>query len=184
MNKVLTFFLISLFGLGVVSCITIYGLTNDYNKLSEEEKSMILPLKNFSNLECNKIYKLNADQLKEELKNYPKSIVYIFKNDCVSEFCMPMNVYKNFAQTHDYQLFLVMDGYAHLDATLDQMVETPYFSIDNDFYGISNRTKYIRYFENELLGRPADFKEDKFEGSLFVFEGNQYKETWQQLPKL
>ncbi len=138
------------------SC-TIQGLTNDYKKLSAEKKSLINPLKTFDNLENGKVYSLNSNQLKEELKNHPKSIVYVFTNGCTTKYCLPINVYKSYAETNGYKLFLVMNGYAKLDETLNQMVEVPYFSIDNEFYNVENRSKYTTYFENELMNLPKDY---------------------------
>src|SRR5690606_15223959 len=116
------------------SCVQVIGLTNDYGKLSEEQKYLISPLKNFDNLENGKIYTLNSTQLKEELKKHPKSLVYVFTNGCVSKYCLPMNIYINYAETNGYKLFLVMNGYANLSQTLDQEAEVSYFSIDNNFY--------------------------------------------------
>lgn len=86
MNKLkpLSLIIICIF---LINC-TIQGLTNDYKKLSVEQKSLILPLKSFEDLENGKIYSLNSTQLKEELKKHPKSIVYVFTNGCVySVFC-------------------------------------------------------------------------------------------------
>jgi hypothetical protein len=167
----------------LLSSCTIQGLTNDYGKLSESQKSLISPLINFENLENEKIYIINPIQLKEELRKHPKSLVYVFTNGCVSKSCLPMNVYKNYAETNGYKLFLVMNGYVKLNETLDQHAEVPYFSIDNEFYGVSNRTKYSNYFENELMGIPKDTKHKTYPGNLFFFENGEFKNVYRELPK-
>lgn len=181
MKKSFFIYFLSLFLL--TSCISIQGLTNDYGKLSEQQKELISPLESFENLENGKIYSLTAKQLKSELNQHEKALVYVFTNNCVSKYCLPMNVYKGFAETNGYQLFLVMNGYANLNLTLDQMVEIPYFSIDNEAYGVSMRAKYTNYFENELMDLPKETKHKEYLGDLFFFENGELKEVKRELPK-
>ena len=54
--------------LSLASC-TVYGVTNDYKKLSDDDRSTIVSLKNFDDTNVKYIYKINGKQLKEELKN-------------------------------------------------------------------------------------------------------------------
>lgn len=180
MKKLFVFSLALLF---LNSC-AIYGLTNDYGKLSEEQKALISPLESFENLENNKIYTLNGQRLKEEIQKYPKALVYVFTNDCTSEYCLPMAVYKGYANENGYKLFLVMNGYANIDDTLDQYAEVPYFAIDNEYYDISMRNKYIRYFTNELTGLPRDAKQKEYLGDLYFFENGELQSISRELPNI
>src|SRR5690606_40478443 len=104
--KPILFSLFLLFtGSAILSCIQVYGLTNDYGKLSDEQKSLISPLKSFDNLEYGKIYTINPVQLKDELKNHKKAIVYVFTNGCTSDYCLPMNVYISYrSEEHTSEL--------------------------------------------------------------------------------
>ncbi|MDD3459051.1 MAG: hypothetical protein PHO74_06205 [Weeksellaceae bacterium] len=176
------YLLILLFNFLIQSCISIGGLTNDYNKLSEEHKSLITPLKSFEELENGKIYPIHSQTLKNELKKHPKAIVYVFTNWCSSEFCLPMNVYINYAEKQDSKLFLVMNSYGGIDVTLSQMAETPYFVIDNSYYNSNIRGKYTRYFENELMGLPKETKHKDYPGNLFFFEKGVFKNVYKNLP--
>lgn len=90
--------------LSLASC-TVYGVTNDYKKLSDDDKSTIVSLKNFDDTNVKYIYKINGKQLKEELKKHPKSVVYIFSNGCTSQYCLPMSNYERFAKENNYKLF-------------------------------------------------------------------------------
>lgn len=175
--------LLPIFTFLIYSCITIGGLTNDYNKLNDEQKSLISPLKSFDDLENGKIYTINPVQLKEELKNHPKSMVYVFTNGCSSEYCFPMNVYISYAKINNYKLFLVMNGYTQLNETLAQEAEVPYFSIDNEYYSVNNRSKYSSYFENELMDLPKETKHKEYPGNLFFFENGEFKRVYTKLPK-
>lgn len=179
MKKIINLILLSSFTI-FLNC-TIYGLTNDYTKLTQNEKILISKFESFEKLEIQKIYQINPKQLKKEIQKHPKSLVYVFKNGCTSKLCLPMNVYINFAEVNDYQLFMVMDGFANLQETLSQDAETPYFAIDNDYYGISNRNKYIRYFENELMNLPKETKHKEYLGNLFFFENGKFVNVEKEL---
>ena len=175
------FFLLSILCLN--SCV-VYGFSSDYNKLSAEQQSTIVPLENFENVDNQHVYKINGQQLKQELKKHPKSLVYIFSNGCTSDYCLPMSNYERFAKENNYQLFLVMEGYGKMEETTKQRSEVftkPLYSIDNDFYNSNYSVKYNRYFENELRGIPQNSK-PKWEGNLFFFEYDEFKKVTRDLP--
>jgi hypothetical protein len=165
-----------------VSC-QILGLTNDYKKLSEVEQQKIVALESFENVSLDKIYKINGQQLRTELAKHEKSLVYIFKNGCTSEFCKPMYVYENYAKKNGYKLFLIMDGYGNLNETLEQRnnFSTPLFSIDNEFYDSNIRNNYFRYFENDLQGIAIKIKPKEYLGSLYFFNKDKLEKITRDL---
>jgi len=165
------------------SSCAIQGLTNDYNGLSENQKETIVPLKSFDETtDLDKIYKINGYQLQEELKKYPKAMVYVFKNGCTSEYCKPLYFYENFANQNNYKLFLVMNGYANLEISTVEASKSPLFSIDNDYYKKKYRTTYTRFFQNDMLGRDLKSKEDEYLGQLFFFENGKLASIERDLP--
>lgn len=169
--------------LSLASC-TVYGVTNDYKKLTDEEKSSIVSLKNFDDTNTKNVYKINGKQLKEELKKHPKSLVYIFSNGCTSQYCLPMSNYEAFAKENNYKLFLVMEGYAHLYKTTEQRSEVfkeQLYSIDNDFYNSWYSVRYHRLFENELRGIEKKAK-PTWEGSLYFFNYDTLEKVTRDLP--
>lgn len=170
--------------LSLASC-TVYGVTNDYKKLSDDDKSTIVSLKNFDDTNVKYIYKINGKQLKEELKKHPKSVVYIFSNGCTSQYCLPMSNYERFAKENNYKLFLVMEGYAHLDRTIAQRSEVfkeQLYSIDNDFYNSWYSVRYHRLFENELRGIEKKAKPE-WEGGLYFFNFDTLEKVTRDLPQ-
>ena len=178
--KYLLTILISFF---LVSC-TVYGVTNDYKKLLPAEKERIVHLENFNKVDSSHVYKINGLQLKNELKNYPKSLVYIFTNGCTSEYCLPMSNYESFAKENGYKLFLVMEGYSHLQKTIGQrssVFTSSLYSIDNDFYNSWYSVRFSRFFENELRGINKKEKPD-WTGSLFFFEYDNLQKVSRDLP--
>lgn len=163
------------------SC-NIQGLTNDFGKLDEHQKAKILHLNQFNNLKPGVIYLVNASQLKEELRKYSKSIVYIFTNGCSSKYCKPLSVYENYAKKYDYKIFFVMTGFADLDKTTDQEIQNPLFAIDNQYYKSSLRSKYVLFFTNELLDKPMKSKDSEYLGSLYFFRNGKFEKILRELP--
>lgn len=173
--------IISLFAL---QACTLYGFTNDYKKLSESEKATVLPLKSFNETDSEHIYKINGVQLKSELKKHPKSLVYIFSNGCTSTLCLPMSNYENFARDNNYKLFLVMEGFGHLQKTVQQRSDVftaPLYAIDNDFYNSWYSEKFHRYFENDLRGIERKAK-PQWSGNLYFFEYDKLVKVTRELP--
>lgn len=170
----------------LTSCIirgNLDGITNDYNKLTAEQKDRVVPLEDFNRLDTLHIYKVSGQRLAQELKQYPKGLVYIFSNGCRSSYCLPMSNYENFARQNNYKLFLVMEGYGELQRTLGQRSEVftaPLFSIDNDFYGSTYSVTYSRMFRNALRGLPKEAK-PKWEGNLYYFENGSLVKISQTL---
>ncbi|RZJ35741.1 MAG: hypothetical protein EOO51_03990 [Flavobacterium sp.] len=172
--------LLAILALTAVSC-SINGLTNDYGKLNEEERKLIVPLTDFNNLDSSLIYTLNGSQLRAELQKHPKALVYGFTNGCTSEYCRPLIVYENYAKEKGYRLFLVMNGFGNLSKTLEQPHNGQLFAIDGDYYKTSYRSTYIRYFENEVVGKPQ--KQKGLNGSLLFLENGRLVKALNDLPE-
>ncbi len=168
---------------GIVTACAIRGITNDYDKLTEAQKTKIVQLNSFNDVKPGLVHKINGAQLRAELKNHAKSIVYVFKNGCTSDYCKPLMVYESYAKANGYSLFLVMDGYINLDASLDQHIAGVLYAIDNDYYKNNKRNVYSRYFTNEICGRTFDSKEGEYKGNLFLFTGDHLDNTVRELPK-
>src|SRR5690554_7375776 len=93
--------IVFILGLILQSC-AFYGLTNDYSKLDIEQQKIIEKFDLSEEVKTNHIYEISATQLKEELKNHKKSIVYLFANGCSSKYCLPLNVYVNYARSEEH----------------------------------------------------------------------------------
>jgi hypothetical protein len=91
-------------------------------------------------------------------------------------------IYENYAKEHGLKLFLVMNGYANLNETLEQPYSSTLFSIDNDYYKTNMRNTYIRYFENEISNKPLLEKSKEYLGNLFFFERDQLLKIEHDLP--
>jgi len=152
------------------SCLIRFtGITNDYDLLTENQKSKIKKLNDFNSIEKDYIYELTGPQLLNELKKYDKSLVYYFVNGCKSENCLPLQIIVNYAAEFDYKLFLIMCGYGGLKQTEDQNIDAPLFSINTDYYE-SNKSKiYAANFKTDI-GLTEYLGDNIFLGSYFFYE--------------
>ena len=166
------------------SCVVI-GLTNDYGKLNRERRQLINPLVNFDKTKPGNIYIVNAAQIKENIINYPKAIVYVFSVGCSHHEDVPLSVFENFAERNKFRLYLVLTGYSELEKVLDQEINSPLYSIDNKYYKTRLRHLYERYFTNELTGKPlkAKYSEREHFGSIYFFENGQLVKVLNELPE-
>ncbi len=159
---------------GSITLIEVDGYGDDYDNLSEEQKSMVETLVSFENLDKDKVYKINPEQLKEELVKHPKSIVRLAGLGCNSESCKPLSYYEDFAKENGYNIFIVMTTYYSFEYVINQHPENAVFVLDYDYYGKKQRIKCERYFYNELSGLPIntkykDIPEDKI-GNTYYYE--------------
>jgi hypothetical protein len=161
----------------------VQGLTNDYNRLTDAQKAKVVELESFQVVQPGFIYKINAQQLKEELHNQEKSIVYIFSNGCTAEWSKPLSVYEEYALVNGYELFLVMTAYTNLAATLNQPHSSNLYVIDNEYYNQRISYNYLRYFQNELTNKPLKEKNRKYEGNLYFFKGSDLMGIFMELPR-
>lgn len=179
MKKFCTLFSL-LFLLNSCGLIIMNGFSDDYNKLNDEQKAMVVSYRPSLPTNNNRIYVINAPELKTELKKYPKALVYTFANACSSEFCKPLYVYENWAKQNDYKLFLVMVSYANIEETLSQSCKNQLHVIDSNYYGNEPFGKYVTYFQNELKGLHVKAKDD-WNGGLFFFENGEFVKNLKEL---
>ncbi len=156
----------------VLSSCTVYGVTDDYRKLSSEQQQKVVPLVSFAEADPNYIYRVNGKQLREEIQKHPRALVYTFTNGCKSEYCLPMSTYEKFAKENSYQLFLVMQGFGNLNETLQQrsaVFTAPLYAMDAGYYNSRYSWNFSKFFENDLRAQPLKTK-NEWAGSLYFFE--------------
>ena len=159
---------------GNVRLIKVVGYNNDFGELTEEQKTLVCNLVSFDSTELGKVYKVNPVQLKSELCNHAKSLVYVFSRSCNSMVCKPLSYYEQYAAKNGYVLFLVIRNYISMPDALAQQPNCPLFVIDDDYFNEHRRFIYERYFTNEMMGLPRKIKYKDIpknrQGDLLFFE--------------
>lgn len=175
-------FLLFSFSILFVSCIQMRGIGDDYRHLADKEKGMILPYKEATTFTRQNVYKVNAEDLKQALQNYPKAFVYVFTQGCSSEFFLPLSIYEGYAKKNGYKVFFVMSSYKDLDLALLEPISEPLYVIDSDFYRNKFFRRYVQHFENELKGKDKKAKVETYE-TIHFFENGEYINSLNVLPK-
>jgi len=148
------------------------GITNDYNKLTKSEKNKIKKLEDFSSIKNEFIYELTGFQLMKDLVRNEKSLVYIFANNCNSKNCLPLKSVIKYAAQNKQKLYLVMDGYTHLEQTVKQNISVPIFAINSDYYKSKLSSIYNKKFEIDI-GLVEFLGDNKYLGRFIFFERNK-----------
>jgi len=150
------------------SCVVQLIRGNDFENLSDSNRKRIKKLDTFDNLNTEFIYEVTGKQLIEELKMKKKAIVYLFANGCTSDNCIPLSNIVRYADTNDYELYLVMISYYKLKETLLQQFESQLFSVNVDYYGEEKSRKYMEAFKNELAYK--EFTKGEYLGGYIFFQ--------------
>ncbi|MFM6994545.1 MAG: hypothetical protein ACKOWO_05480 [Sediminibacterium sp.] len=148
----------------------------EYDLLKPENQARIKELKSFETLHRDSIYELTATQLKADLRKQPKSIIYIFKSSCQSNYCVPLRYITEYAQKQGMKPYLILVNYYQLERSLDQNPTVPLFAINAAHYQESKSRKYLKRFEHEI-GYTAFCEKHQAEGNLLFFEGDSLVEV-------
>ena len=184
-TKVLFLLAVPLLFISCGSLVEVNGLTNDFDKLSETQKALVVPFESFEATEAGFVYKVTASELKSGLKDCPKAMVRVFNPKCSSNSCQPMSYYQQYADDNGIYLIQVMISYAGFEEAILQSTDKPLFVIDDAAYGSKLRPVYERYFINELLDLPRKTKYDdipeNMTGQIYFFEFGTLKEVKTEL---
>lgn len=178
MKKIVIYFFICFI---LVSCVQVRGLGDDYKHLTSFEKTLIEPFNKETELLQSKVYKTNAVNLLDALKDYPKAFVYVYTVGCTGDTCKPLTVYEEYAKKNGYKVFFVLTSYMDLDIALLEPRNAPLLVIDSKHYGNKLFRAYINDFQNELKGKDRKAKSE-YEGGLLFYENGVYKKSYKELP--
>ena len=134
------------------SCSLSKETSKSYNDLKLENKQKIVTLESFSNIDNEKINRINGKQLREELKKDTLAVVY-FCNCCTAK-AKDFSSIKERLTKKGFKFYLVLKDYSSVNIILDNNVR-PIFSMDTEYY---TTKKYIYSFINDVLERDINAK--------------------------
>lgn len=140
------------------SCITIYGVTSDYKKLDPAFHPYLATYEEGKDTISNRVYSITGEQIRKQMQQHDKILVYTFANGCSGSTCYPLATFKRWADENGYKLYLVTTGYDNLGATLNQQLNLPLYAIDYKAYNTNMRGKYRDRFLLDLLQDEANPK--------------------------
>lgn len=140
------------------SCITIYGVTSDYKKLDPALHAYLATYEEGKDTLYNRVYSITGEQIRKQMEQHDKILVYTFANGCSSSTCYPLATFKRWADENGYKLYLVTTGYGNLSSTLSQEIDLPLYVINYKAYNTNMQGKYSNRFLMDLLQNEANPK--------------------------
>ncbi|HLP96023.1 MAG TPA: hypothetical protein VK168_18400 [Saprospiraceae bacterium] len=142
------------------------GLYSYYDKTKLKAPNLIqkptLPLCNLIQQDTPVIFAINGIDLKDCVKNFEKSVVYIWKPKCSSEICISPKELQRFCDTKNIELFIVAEYYDYGNMTLNFPTKRPIFGVDCQYYSSHLTKKYISMFLSDLIDRKTQYQENQF----------------------
>lgn len=172
------FILLAFSTLLLSSCLFHFVTDNYYDYLKPEQKERIKKLESFESTKPGFVYEITGKELREELKNQEKSMVYIFVNGCKGETCYPLSQIKGYAEENNLELFMVMNGYYHIEESMVQKVGLPLYSINSEAYDESKSKKYAELFRKDIgYYTYQETLDGNWPGRFLIFHKDQIVDT-------
>lgn len=155
------------------SCITITGLTDGYDKLSEANRQRVVRLGEFTqrtSSEAN-IVLVSAAEVDSLLQSSDKEyqLCYLYVPHCPSEACIPVSSFVTLCKKYDMEPVVIT---RYLDNVLfEQTFSIPIYAMDHTKYGTNVVFKYAPRFMSDLT--KTEIKDDD-PGNLFLFRHGSY----------
>ena len=125
-----------------------------------------------------KICIINGSELLKVLKKYENSIVYIWKPNCKSYTCIPIEVMENISLKKNYNLFVVSEYYDTNAMNLLYGTRNIIFAINTKYYN-SNFTKvYLNKFFLDLKTNCA------INHQFLLFNRDVFKESYSSIEEI
>ncbi|WP_353159689.1 hypothetical protein [Myroides odoratus] len=180
--------LLALAGLALLcsSCITIYGVTSDYKKLDPAIHPYLATYEEGKDTLPNRVYSITGEQIRHQMEQHDKILVYTFANGCSGPTCYPLATFKRWAEENGYKLYLVTTGYGALDTTLSQEIDLPLYIVNYKAYNTNMNGKCNNRFLMDLLQNepnPKAIVKGKY-ASLYAFEKGKLTQVSSDLLQL
>lgn len=180
LNKYISFLIL----LSLTSCKingSFQGLYSYYHSTKKAKPSLIE--KYDITKECQfenqkKVIVINHEDLKNCLKQNPKSLIYIWKPKCKSEFCYALNIVQNRCLQNDIELFVVAEYYDAALMDVDYLLKKPLFGIDVEFYDTNLTEKYLNLFVSGITSNQT------IEGSFIYFIDGKYEKSFKKINEI
>ncbi|HPI54367.1 MAG TPA: hypothetical protein PLU10_06710 [Chitinophagaceae bacterium] len=160
------------------SCISIHFSTPSsqaYNKLTESQKASIqFDAPNFCEAKNeDKLYAVNAAQVKQCLKNYEKSIMYFWAPHCHGDHCVPLSFFVNACREKGYHPIIVVEYLAYPEVIEMNNSDVPIFMMDHRYYQVSKTQQCRKPFFDELTHLTK--KQQHSGARYYTFQGDQFQ---------
>lgn len=182
-------FLFIALALVMQSCICVHVIgrkTHFMRDLTDEQKNNVCWTSDSISLigmkNDNRIYAINAHQMKELLKTNEKAIIYQWSPHCSSENCTSLGLTQSYCDEKGVELYVVADNYNDAFSQIED-IKNPMFSINSGYYVKTNYllNKLQEQFYKELLGEKYDKKNYH---RFYYFENGEFVRMYDSVVNL
>lgn len=155
-----------------------YINTTGYELLSKAERQHVVvcgqPISQLA--DDGNTYQINAQQLKDYLKQTDHAVVYNYKSFCRSEHCVAPRLAMETCRKKGYRLVVVANTYDGLSTT--RGLAAPSLAIDRKFYKTNKYPKLSRLFYDELTNTT---QKERGYYSFLLFERGRYVKSFESV---
>lgn len=167
---------------GKFRLIEVYGLTNDYNKLSQETKDKVFTFESIESAKQGYAYKITGAQLRRAILPYEKCLVHFLPGSCYGDHCISAHSVETYASANEYNLLLLDISYASLEKLLKEVKASPILIVNNEHYNEKRIRDYVPLFMTDFLGDSAKNNPEMIRKSFYFFEHGRLISATNDLP--
>lgn len=108
------------------------------------------------------IYRINGKDLRKCINNTPKALLYIWRPNCSSKICIPLNNLQKICTNNNMELFIVAEYYDYEKMIKKYEINKPIWGIDCKFYKSNLTKKYLQRFINDITESNESYENDYF----------------------
>lgn len=147
------------------------GLFSYQEKVEKSNPGLIQKAKdsicNITNPEKPTVYKINGQEIRTCIATDPKALIYIWRPNCSSKICVPLEILQDLCNQNDIELYIVSEYYDSEKMSYRYNVERPVFGIDTNYYKSDLTKKYVKGFIRDVTD---DSDIDSDNSFMFYFE--------------
>lgn len=122
----------------------------------------------------------NGKEVKRCIARYSKVLMYLWKPNCQSDYCLDLELLQSYCDKINYELFIVAEYYDQTRMNKAYLINRPIIGIDTYYYESDFTKKYVSRFMKDLVDTAFSYK-----GSLFyLFNHNEFKGEFHRLDEM
>lgn len=88
--------------------------------------------------------------IKKCISKSKEALVYIWRPNCSSQICLPLEIVQNYCNSKNIDLFIVAEYYDSKKMQIKWNIKRPIYGIDTKYYRTSLTKKYLERFLKDL----------------------------------
>lgn len=160
------------------------GFYSGYKRLGDKQKEQVYFVPTETAFQPSaipvKIYAVNGDQLRHQLKQQDSTVVYMWSPGCHADVCIAPNTFAQLCTGKGYKAVIVTEYYDFGKLSHVEPEFLPVYSVNHKYYKTDYCNAYIKRFVKDLVANRKPEKETLYSRFLY-FKGDQLVKTTAKL---